>query len=126
MSVNIKNNAIKEILRGSISAVIFSVLFVLIFALLARIFALSIDIISTINTVIKIFSVFFGVAFFSKIKEKGFIKGVGIAIGFLLFSNLIFIFFGGVVVPKNLFFDVILCSASGFIGAIIAVSKAGV
>ena len=35
-------------------------------------------------------------------------------------------FFGGVVVPKNLFFDVILCSASGFIGAIIAVSKAGV
>ena len=45
---------------------------------------------------------------------------------FLLFSNLIYIFFGGVVVPKNLFFDVILCSASGFIGEIIDVSKAGV
>lgn len=126
MSVNIKNNAIKEILRGSISAVIFSVLFVLIFALLARIFSFSADFVPVVNTIIKVLSVFFAVVFFSKIREKGFIKGVGIAIGFLLFSNLIYIFFGGVVVPKNLFFDVILCSASGFIGAIIAVSKAGV
>ena len=124
MSGNIKNNAIKEILRGSLCAVIFSILFVLIFALLARIFSFSTDIISTINTIIKILSVFFAVAFFSKIKEKGLIKGVLIAIGFLLFSNLVFVFLGGMVELHDLFFDFVLCLVAGVVGVIVAVNKA--
>lgn len=123
MSVNIKNNAIKEILRGSISAVIFSVLFVLIFALLARIFSFSADFVSVINTIIKVLSVFFAVVFFSKIREKGFVKGVAIAFGFLFISNLIFMLLGGKTGLKDLFFDAILCLLSGVIGAIIAVNK---
>ncbi|MBR2302740.1 MAG: hypothetical protein IKA42_02965, partial [Clostridia bacterium] len=54
----LKNNFFKEILRGSVFALILSVFFVLIFALMARIFSFNANIISTINMAIKVTSVF--------------------------------------------------------------------
>ncbi len=123
MSEKIKNNVIKEILRGSISATVLSVLFVLIFALLARFFSFSADLVPTINTIIKILSVFFAVALFTKLKEKGFAKGVLIAVGFLILSNLIFVFLGGQIEFKRLFFDLFICSLAGIIGGVIAVNR---
>ncbi len=123
MSEKIKNNVIKEIFKGSVGAIVFSVLFVLIFALLARIFSFSADIVPAINTIIKILSVFFAVVFFSKIREKGFAKGVLIAVCFLMLSNLIFVFLGGQIEFKSLFFNLFVCSLAGIIGGVVAVNR---
>ena len=119
----LKNNFFKEILIGSVFALILSVFFVLIFALIAKIFSFNANVIPTINMFIKVASVFCAVAFFAKINEKGFVKGIGIAIGFLVLSNFVFLFLGGKTEFDRLFFDLISCIVAGVVGGIIAVNR---
>lgn len=119
----LKNNFFKEILRGSVFALILSVFFVLIFALMARIFSFNANIISTINMAIKVTSVFCAVAFFAKISEKGFIKGIGIAIGFLILSYIVFVFLGGKTGFDGLLHDLIFCIVAGIVGGVVAVNR---
>lgn len=124
MSENaLKNNFLKEILRGSLCALVLSVFFVLIFALLARLFSFNAKVIPTINMVIKVTSVFCSVAFFAKINERGFIKGVVIAVVFLILSYMVFVFLGGKTEFDGLSFDLILCIIAGAVGGIIASNR---
>jgi len=123
MSENIKINAVKEILKGSVCATILSFFFVLIFALLARFFSFSADFVPVANTIIKILSVFCAVVFFCEIREKGFLKGLLIAVAFLMISNLFFVVLGGNFEFKNLLFDICVCSFAGIVAGMIAVVR---
>lgn len=97
--------------------------FVLIFALLARFFSFSTDFVPVVNTIIKILSVFCAVVFFCEIREKGFLKGLLIAVAFLMISNLFFVFLGGNFEFKNLLFDICVCSFAGIVAGMIAVVR---
>ncbi len=110
------------ILKGSVIALLLSLLFVLIFAFIIQVFSVPLQAIKPTNTVLKMIAVFIGV-FFSVKEDKGLIKGLisGIVIIFLSF-----LLFG--LLGKNLYFtpsliwELLLGGAVGAIAGILTLS----
>lgn len=124
MSVQIKNrDTFQEILKGSLIATLLSVLFVLIFALLARLFSLSSNVIPIINQVIKVVSVFLAVMLAVKTPSAGYLKGIGIGLGFVVLSSLIFCLLGGGFNIGGILIDIVIACVVGLIAGIIAVNR---
>ena len=90
----VKRNDIVTVLKGSVGAVCFSLIAILIFAFIIRTFGVNDAFIMPINQVIKIFSIFFGVAFALKNNSMhGLVRGAIIGalytvIAYLTFSIL--------------------------------------
>lgn len=119
----LKNNGLVfSFIKGTVIAVIFSLLSVLIFAFLIKIFSISMGAIKPVTTAIKIIAVALG-AFISTSESKGAIKG-GIAgviitvICFLIFSIL------GKSFAFNLTFlwEILLGATVGAVVGVIAVN----
>ena len=121
-NINITEFWIKTI-KGCLFATILSVFFVLVFALIMRIFSLNSDMVPAINLIIKILSVFIAVLIASGDGGKVFLKGILIAIGFILFSNLLFLLLGGQLVFGNVVKDTIICVIVAFIASIVSVYR---
>ncbi len=113
----------RKIIRGCLFATLLSVFFVLAFALIMRIFSLNSDIVPAINLIIKILSVFIAVLIASGDGGKVFLKGILIAIGFILLSNVLFLLLGGQLVLGNVIKDIIICVIVAFIASIVSVYR---
>jgi len=124
MSDFIKSRSgLSEIAKGGFLATLLSILFVLFFALFARIFEVSASIIPVANTIIKILSVAIAVFLCIKSEKNGFVKGIGIGIGFTLLSNVVFCLLGGGLNFQSVLIDVVILSVVGFIAGAIAVNR---
>ena len=117
----VKRNDIITILKGSISAICFSLIAVLIFAFVIRTLGVNDSLIMPINQVIKIFSIFFGVAFGLKCNSMhGLVRGAIIGalytiIAYLTFSILSASFSFGLGTVYDLIFGLIIGAICGVI-----------
>lgn len=108
------------ILKGTVIALLLSLIFVLIFAFIIQAFSVPMSAIKPINVVLKMIAVFIGV-FFSVKEDKGLIKGVITGIVIIFFSFLLFGLLG-----KNLYFtwallwELLLGGAVGAIAGILS------
>ena len=113
----------KKIIKGCLFAAILSVFFVLIFALIMRIFSLNSNIVPAVNVIIKILSVFIAILIVSGDGGKVFLKGILIAIGFIVLSNLLFLLLGGQLVFNGIIKDIIICVIVAFVASIVSVYR---
>lgn len=123
MSENIKNSFLKESIKGSLFATLFSVLFVLLFAVIMRIFGVGANSVEMVNLVIKILSVFFAVFIVAKNGGKILWKGIFVATGFLVLSNLLFLLLGGQIVLNDIAKDLFVCIIVGIVASIMAANR---
>ena len=79
------------LVKGSIVAILITLISILLFAVILKFFELSDSVIMPVNQVIKVLSILFGVKTMLKnCKEKGFVKGALLGIVYTLVSYLIF------------------------------------
>ena len=119
-----KNSIIKNVIKGSLIALVVSLVGILLFALIIKLTDMSNNLISPINQVIKILSIFIGVMFALKhTKSKGIINGFLIG---LLYTTLAFVIFSllnkNFCFEKSLFNDLIFGAIAGMICGVICVN----
>ena len=83
----VKRSNSGEIIRGGLLSFVFATILVLVFSLIVKLTNMSATAVPIVNQVIKILSVFLGVFFSLKNKEKCWLKGI------LFFAVLIFVVF---------------------------------
>ncbi len=89
--LKVNSNLLLNVLKGAIIAVSFSLVFILIFALLIKLFNISDSVITPVNQVLKIVSIFLGCFFaLKKFPQKGLITGALIGIVYTVLAFLIF------------------------------------
>ncbi len=109
------------ILKGTVIALLLSLIFVLIFAFIIQAFSLPMSAIKPVNVVLKMIAVFVGV-FFSVKEDKGLVKGLLTGIVIIFFAFLLFGLLG-----KNLYFtwslvwELLLGGAIGSVAGILSV-----
>lgn len=118
------NSTFFRILKGSLIALVFSLILVLVFAFVLRFIPISDNLISPINQVIKGISILFGTIFaLKKSKEMGLISGL--LIGFL-YTVLAFLTFsilsGDFTFSSTILNDLLFASIIGGISGIIAIN----
>lgn len=116
-----ENKSFSTILKGSIYALIFSLLGILLFAFIIKLTSLSDNLIKPINQIIKVLSILLGCSFaFKNNREKTLLNGLFIGIiytilAFLLFSALN----GSFNFSKTIFVDILFGGVVGIISAIV-------
>ena len=124
----LKNNGmLLATLKGSLTAVVISLIGILFFAFVIKLFGITDDFLRPVNQVIKGISILIGVfAGLKKYKQNGFV--VGILIG-LVYTLLAFIVFsalnGSFKLDKTLLNDVLFGGIMGAICGVIAVNVKG-
>lgn len=115
---------ILNILKGSLIAIVVSLISILFFAFIVKLFGLSDNLLKIVNQIIKAISILFGTYVGLKHnKNKGLIKGLCIGLCYTLFAFLIFsILNGNVNFDKSLLNDVIFGGIMGAICGIICVN----
>lgn len=89
--LKVNSNLFLNVLKGAIIAVSFSLVFILIFALLIKLFNISDSVITPVNQVLKIISIFLGCLFaLKKFPQKGLITGALIGIVYTVLAFLVF------------------------------------
>lgn len=89
--LKVNSNLLLSVLKGSIIAVSFSLVFILIFALLIKLFNISDSVITPVNQVLKIISIFLGCLFaLKKFPQRGLITGALIGIVYTIIAFLVF------------------------------------
>lgn len=107
--INIEKQDIFDLLRGTIVAVIVSLILVLIFALIVNLVEIGDNIVMPVNQAIKIISVFIGCFIGIKNRHHGVIKGALIG---LLYTFLSIFVFG--IISKEIDFQLINLIDVGF------------
>lgn len=110
------------LLKGSVVAILITLISILLFAVILKFFELSDAIIMPINQVIKVLSILFGVKVMLKnCKEKGLIKGALLGILYTLISYLIFSLLSrSFIFDLSVIFDVVFgCVIGAICGATI-------
>lgn len=118
------NSVLKNVIKGTLIALVVSLISILLFALIIKFTNMSNNLISPINQVIKILSIFIGVMFALKHnKSKGLVNGLLIG---LFYTTVAFIIFSllnkNFCFDKSLFNDLIFGGIAGIICGIISVN----
>ena len=106
-----------------IVSIILSLILVLLCAMLAKMFALDANVVTILNTIIKIISVILGEMLSFKAPNNGWIRGIINGIVFALSSNVLY-----GAIAQNIVFDIGfladlgLCGVSGLLGGTVAVN----
>lgn len=112
---------ILTILKGTIIALLLSLIFILIFAFVIYAFSLPIAVIKPVNMVLKAIAVFIGV-FFSVKEDKGLLKGLVSGIVIIFFTFLLFGLLGGnLYFTPSFIWELLLGGAVGGIAGILSV-----
>ena len=113
-----------NILKGALASVSFSLIFILIFALIIRFFNIPDSWIFPVNQAIKLVSLFVGISIALKDnKQKGFVKGMILAISYFVLSFVIFsILQSKINFSISNLYDFILTTLSGGLIGIIFVN----
>lgn len=117
-------NSIMAILGGALLSISITLILILVFALFIRYFDISNNWIFPVNQVIKIISLFIGIIVaLKKLKNKGLMNGILIAITYFILSYLIFsILQGKFSISLNNLYDFILTMLMGGLIGIIVVN----
>lgn len=99
-----------------VGAAVFSFALILIFAFIVKIFPLNKIVVKSVNQVIKVVAVFFGVLL-TKTEGKNLIFGLLFGFFYGLLTNLVFGCFGGVVFNLSLLIELVFCSVIGVVCA---------
>ena len=110
-----------EVIKGSATGLIITLVGVLIFALAIDLFGISDAAIMPINQVIKSVSVFCGCLFAVR-GEKGFLKGLFIGVIFSVLTILIFGLISGKVTFSGVAIDLVCAAVMGMISGAIVVN----
>ena len=118
------NSILKNVIKGTLIALVVSLIGILLFALIIKLTDMSNNLISPINQVIKILSIFIGVMCALKHnKNKGLINGLLIG---LLYTIMAFVIFSllnkNFCFDKSLFNDLLFGCIAGVICGIISVN----
>ena len=118
---NGKTSVIKSITRGTLYAVIASLILVLIFALIIKLTEMSGGVIKPIVQVLKVISVFYGVLVGLKgIEKRGYIWGAVIGLLYTVFAFFIFsILDSNFSITMGLLNDMIFACVIGAVSAVI-------
>lgn len=79
-----------EIIKGGLLSFVFATILVLVFALIVKLTNISANAVPIVNQVIKVVSIFLGILFSIKSREKCWLKGI---LGALLFAVVSFVVF---------------------------------
>lgn len=110
------------VLKGTVIALLLSLILVLLFAFLIQVFSIPLTAIKPVNMVLKIIAVFVGV-FFSVKDDKGLIKGAITGIVIIFFTFLLYSIIGrNLYFTSSLIWELLLGGAVGAIAGILAVS----
>ena len=116
VKVSVNKSFIKDFLKGSLISIIIGVILLLVFAIVLNFVPLSEPVVTVINQVIKIITVFLGCLFGFKEKKDGILKGL---ISGVIYSIGIFLISGIINKELNFTWGVLLdIGLSGVIGAI--------
>lgn len=121
-------NSVQEkrggLIKGSVVALIITLISILLFAVVLKFFELSDGLIMPINQLIKIISIFFGVKVMLKnCKEKGLIRGILLGVVYTLLSYLIFALLSrSFIFDLSVIFDILFGAAIGGICGVIVVN----
>jgi putative membrane protein (TIGR04086 family) len=118
------NTVLLRVLKGSLIALIISLVLVLVFAFILSFVPLSDGVIAPINQVIRGVSILVGtIIALKKSKEMGLISGIIIGFIYTILSLLVFsILSGGFEISKTILNDLAFASIIGGISGIIAVN----
>lgn len=121
-SISLKNNnSILAVLKGSIIALVISLLSILAFAFIIKLTGLNDNLIKPINQVIKVLSIFIGCLLaFKKDGEKTLIKGGIIGVLYIILAFVLFsILNGGFDFSAGIFLDILFGLIVGVICAVV-------
>lgn len=111
-----------EVIKGTVTALVCAFLFAVVFAVLLRSFPLPDKVIYPVNQTIKLLCVFVGALAFVR-GEKGYAKGIAVALLFTALSYLTFSALGGTFRLRwVLIVELILTALSGFVGGSMGVN----
>lgn len=86
----VKRGNTSEIIKGGLLSFVFATILVLVFALIVKLTNISANAVPIVNQVIKVVSIFLGILFSIKSREKCWLKGI---LGALLFAVVSFVVF---------------------------------
>ena len=112
----------KDVIKGSLFALIITLITVLIFGIVIKLTSISNEIIMPINQVIKVISIFFGIIFSFKTKQSGAVKGLLVGLVYTLLSLFIFLIIGGTLEGSFNYLDLIFGAVLGTISGIVSVN----
>ncbi|HZK35086.1 MAG TPA: TIGR04086 family membrane protein [Bacillota bacterium] len=121
------NSLLQEFLyvfKGSVFAVIITLIFIIIFSVVMELTELHDSIIQPVVQVIRVFSIVFAGAYAARLtRSKGWLKGAATGLLYILLVSLISILFGGKVnFDRVLLSDTIMALVTGAIGGAIGIN----
>ena len=127
-TAKLKNNVIlMAILKGSLIAVVVSLVGILFFAFIIKMFGITDEFLKPVNQIIKALSIFLGVfGGLKTYKEKGLVLGLVIGLVYTLLAFLVFSALNGnFKFDKSLLTDVLFGGIMGAISGVIVVNLKG-
>lgn len=114
-----------DVLKSVFFAILFTLVLILVFALIVKIFELGENVIRPVNQVIKVLSIFLGLFFGMKTREKGISKGFSAGVLFTMLSIAIFSFLSlQPIIDSGNLIEILIGAVTGAIsGGIVLVIK---